>query len=279
MSTSKRQAAANRKNAKRSTGPKTSRGKKKVSGNALKHGILSTKLILPHEDRNDFDALFNEMTQSLKPEGTMENILVEKIAANLWRQRRLMEAENALLGLQTLPNRIDEEMYNAVEENTNPNISIPDLESSSEIKIALNNQYIHELNDVDLDKITNWSELEELAPTVYKHFQLSFENINLTIEQYLAQANKNLAEFISSIKAQAEQDIENSIETDNQSPQLQEWIIAKNAIAQGDLEKNLSRYQTSLDNELYKALKALRDQQQWRHEQRVADAVVIEDEA
>jgi hypothetical protein len=49
-----RQIEANRKNAKRSTGPKTTDGKAKVKYNALKHGLLADAALLPDEDEAAF---------------------------------------------------------------------------------------------------------------------------------------------------------------------------------------------------------------------------------
>ena len=47
--TSERKTEANRRNAARSTGPRTREGKK-VRLNAVKHGLTATTVILPHED-------------------------------------------------------------------------------------------------------------------------------------------------------------------------------------------------------------------------------------
>ena len=51
---SDKQLAANRANAKLSTGPTTEAGKKRSRRNALKHGLLSTTLLLPTETLADF---------------------------------------------------------------------------------------------------------------------------------------------------------------------------------------------------------------------------------
>lgn len=48
MATEK-QIQANRNNAKKSTGPRTEKGKARVSQNALKHGLLARDAILPGE--------------------------------------------------------------------------------------------------------------------------------------------------------------------------------------------------------------------------------------
>jgi hypothetical protein len=48
--TSEKKAEANRRNALKSTGPKTPEGKDAVRLNALKHGLLSQEILLPGED-------------------------------------------------------------------------------------------------------------------------------------------------------------------------------------------------------------------------------------
>ena len=49
-SVSPRKAEANRRNSRRSTGPKTAAGKKRVSRNAIKHGFYSKWLLIQHPD-------------------------------------------------------------------------------------------------------------------------------------------------------------------------------------------------------------------------------------
>jgi hypothetical protein len=48
--TSTRKSEANRRNALKSTGPKTPEGQAVVRFNALKHGLLSREVLLPGED-------------------------------------------------------------------------------------------------------------------------------------------------------------------------------------------------------------------------------------
>src|SRR4051794_15526250 len=89
---SPRQLEANRRNSLESTGPKTIRGKDLASRNAFRHGLLSTEIVIEtgdgKESREEFDALLNGLQDEYSPEGTMENLLVERIACCFWRLRR-----------------------------------------------------------------------------------------------------------------------------------------------------------------------------------------------
>jgi hypothetical protein len=91
------QLEANRKNAQKSTGPKTPQGKSRAGRNALKHGILSKHLLLEDETAQEFDALLGGLQAALHPVGELEHVLVERIAITLWRQKRLVRAEAATI--------------------------------------------------------------------------------------------------------------------------------------------------------------------------------------
>jgi hypothetical protein len=51
--------------------------------------------VLEGESQAEFNALLNGLRTDLQPEGTLEEVLVEKLAALLWRNRRLIIAEVA----------------------------------------------------------------------------------------------------------------------------------------------------------------------------------------
>lgn len=93
--------AANRRNALKSTGPRTPEGKATVSVNALKHGLLAREAVILHgdgkEDPGEFAALLKALTTSAAPEGPMEEILVERIALCYWRLRRACRCEVGML--------------------------------------------------------------------------------------------------------------------------------------------------------------------------------------
>jgi hypothetical protein len=81
--------------AQRATGPRTPQGKERSKLNALRHGIFSEVVVLKGESHAKYRSLLEELGKTLQPEGKPEEILVEKLAAILWRQRRLLIAEGA----------------------------------------------------------------------------------------------------------------------------------------------------------------------------------------
>ena len=86
MSTQK-QINANRKNAQKSTGPKTVEGKAAVSQNAVKHGLFTDSLVFG-ENEADFEAFHNEMLAELNPVGAVETTMTERIISLWWRLKR-----------------------------------------------------------------------------------------------------------------------------------------------------------------------------------------------
>jgi hypothetical protein len=91
--TSDKQAQANRRNALKSTGPKTPEGKAAIRLNALRHGLLSKEILLPGEDEEALRELGEHLRAELQPVGALENLLVDRIIASYWRLRRLSHVE------------------------------------------------------------------------------------------------------------------------------------------------------------------------------------------
>jgi hypothetical protein len=95
--TSEKQAAANRANAQRSTGPKTEPGKEIAKLNAVKHGGLSPLPVLPEvETRDAWQAHLDGTLASLQPSGHLETVLAERIALILWRMNRVSRYEREI---------------------------------------------------------------------------------------------------------------------------------------------------------------------------------------
>jgi hypothetical protein len=97
---SDKQIRANRRNAQRSTGPKTPEGKDAVRLNATKHGLRSQEVLLPGEDGEALKELDENLRAELQPVGEMENLLVDGIVAAHWRLRRLRRVEAGIFTWQ-----------------------------------------------------------------------------------------------------------------------------------------------------------------------------------
>lgn len=77
------------------TGPRTPAGKQRSKYNAQKHGIFSKVVVIAGESQKEFNSLLHGLRLDFQPVGTMENVLVEKLALLIWQSRRLASAENA----------------------------------------------------------------------------------------------------------------------------------------------------------------------------------------
>ena len=64
--------------------------------NALQHGVLSRHMVLPWEDRGEYQALLDALVAEHAPGGPTEGHLVEELAGIFWRKRRLQLAETAI---------------------------------------------------------------------------------------------------------------------------------------------------------------------------------------
>jgi hypothetical protein len=93
-----RKVEANRRNALKSTGPRTPTGKGIVARNALTHGFFSKWLLVHHPDGQETQAEYDELRAAIwehyEPVGFLEELLAEKILVCCWRLRRLIRSES-----------------------------------------------------------------------------------------------------------------------------------------------------------------------------------------
>lgn len=105
-------AATNRE----SGSPVANHGYQAVRFNAIKHGILSRHVVLPHEDADEFRRLLDALLDEHRPVGATEAHLVEELASILWRKRRVLQAEGASIneGMASVLLQTDRLVSNAV---------------------------------------------------------------------------------------------------------------------------------------------------------------------
>ena len=98
---STKKITANRRNALRSTGPTTAQGKRVVSMNALKHGLLAELVVIDDGDGKEnaaaYQQLLSSLVDDLRPAGALEELLVQEIANCYWRLRRVLRHEVGLI--------------------------------------------------------------------------------------------------------------------------------------------------------------------------------------
>jgi hypothetical protein len=92
---------ANRRNAALSTGPTSDDGKAIVAGNALRHGLLSWKPVLPEVEREeDWQTHLSRTLESLAPVGQVETALAERVALLFWRLNRVVRFEQKQVAME-----------------------------------------------------------------------------------------------------------------------------------------------------------------------------------
>jgi hypothetical protein len=97
MATTK-QIEANRRNALKSTGPKTAAGKALVRLNPLRHGLRARDVILPDEDPEAFHQLCDDLEAEWQPRTRTEQFYLEQMAVSQWKLTRVDWGEADLFG-------------------------------------------------------------------------------------------------------------------------------------------------------------------------------------
>ena len=98
--TSFRRFEANRRNALRSTGPKTEDGKRRSRLNAVRHGLTAETVVGSLEDAEDYKAFEATIISDYCAETAVARELVLRLASLLWRLRRATAIETDLLEIQ-----------------------------------------------------------------------------------------------------------------------------------------------------------------------------------
>ena len=98
--TSLKQIEANRRNALKSTGPRTESGKQQSRQNALRHGLTAETVVTALENANDYHAFELSILADYLPRSATEHELVARLASLLWRLRRSTKIETGLFELQ-----------------------------------------------------------------------------------------------------------------------------------------------------------------------------------
>jgi len=120
---SERQIAANRRNAARSTGPRTAGGKLRSRRNAYRHGLTAETVITSLESTSDYQRLEAGLFDEYRPHGAVEEALVARLASLLWRLQRATLIESGLFEIEgcALQNRTHDQLSH---ESSNPALEV-----------------------------------------------------------------------------------------------------------------------------------------------------------
>jgi hypothetical protein len=268
MATAK-QAAANKANSQKSTGATTAEGKATVSKNAIRHGLLSQRLIITGEEIQDFDALLVGLMQSVAPEGMLEKVLVEKVAVAMWRQKRLVAAESASIELgRRLESQANRNVINRTlnlgyggmlgEEEDAKLDELKPLSKDEQETLGWCRDFLKEYAALDDEALysENLARLKKEAPIMFEELEQQAEE--LPLEAY---TNEQLREGADNLVAWGKKQLSNNIRREKIRDVAAQVLISASAPVNNGL---LARYSAGLDNELYRAIEALRKQQEFR---------------
>jgi len=107
------QIDANRRNAQKSTGPKTPEGKAKSRRNALRHGLTAKACMLADEDPNDLLDMIAEIGEKFDPQDTDEDFLVQRMAEARIRYNRIMPLEASIFNLRLVVDKAPDPLMEA----------------------------------------------------------------------------------------------------------------------------------------------------------------------
>jgi hypothetical protein len=75
-------------------GPRSAEGKITSSGNSLKHGLASGRVVIPGEDPADFEVLLQDLVAEHAPATATEELLVQQMAQSWWLLQRAIRIQN-----------------------------------------------------------------------------------------------------------------------------------------------------------------------------------------
>lgn len=260
MAPSQLKLAANRANAGLSTGPRTGEGKAVSARNATRHGLLSSRLFLDDEDPGAFQDLLADLEASLRPVGAIELALVERIAIGMWRQRRLVGAEAAMLDLARRDPPIARAVNGEMGRGFSSEIGEGDLMPFDEVQAEWCRGVLEEHEKLD---VIDLATLPDLAPLIHGQLLTDAEEEDGELAGFLSRQEHGVTGYIGELVLFCQRELRKA-EQRTEILAIAGKLRQKASVLPRPHLELLSRYQTTLDNQLYKALKALREAQEWR---------------
>jgi len=270
---SEKQKQANIQNAQSSTGPITAEGKAIVARNAVKHGIFAEDLVINagdgREDELEYHDLLAELKKDLAPVGRMEMILVEKIAVNYWRLRRLVRYETG-----EIRGRLDDFRESSLRSYYSSPYTArqrPDLEYYSYNDEISDAEYQEQLRKVAAMESSAIKLSEEKTALEYVLcYRMNRENTEFVEKDYKA-ARRYVASLSPQMQGKLRREILDEAEQVlAEMVEVRNWRIKFDRIQKArslPLERNINniiKYENSLERSIFRNLSALKTLQENR---------------
>jgi hypothetical protein len=271
---------ANRQNALASTGPQTAGGKAIVACNAIRHGLLSWKPVIPGlESSEDWENHLERTIESLAPVGHMETLLAERAALLFWRLGRVAryERDATTIGLDQIENRkrpkIDEAEQPVMDAKAAVTLAkrlqtLPpdtELDPDSAAMVLSNAADVRNV-DIYEDEEMKWPnyvqdtlrEVEWTAARLLECLQIVAQRSEITLDELLVGAKYGADDALNGAK-QHRDTLLAELDRARRSSQLPDALtLAK-----------VTRYETTLERSLFKTLHELERRQATRTGQTV----------
>ncbi|WP_435015400.1 hypothetical protein TA3x_002938 [Tundrisphaera sp. TA3] len=168
MTTSIARLEANRRNALRSTGPRTDAGKSQSRRNALKHGLTGDGVVLLEEDAAEVEALSARLESEMQPAGTTGRLLIRRMALLWTRLDRCGRHDLAMTARRARDARKAREDARAAEVNdiaanlaNDPEVTVRRLMRTPEGVDGLIETWMHLRGSLDSARLSPWSDRDD----------------------------------------------------------------------------------------------------------------------
>lgn len=261
---SEAQIKANRRNAKKSSGPKSTEGKLTVSKNAITYGIFSNLPLLPHENADEFNALCENISSVFPAVDAYAAGLVERIVICIWRQQRLRLAEAAKLRISLLPEVMVADINASLRSPNHRTLTANDISDTQETRFQYFSKALSEIKSILISSVspTNLPHLKERAPNTYEQLELLAKKNGHDWPAF-SQDEKLIKSGLTSLKEDWVGWVERN-QPKHVGFKIAEQLQTAKLVPMGSNLEFLVKYQTQLDTDLYRAIDAYKRHVEWR---------------
>lgn len=203
----------------------------------------------------------DELTSALSPVGSLELILTERIAITIWRQRRLIVAETASLRIARQPHQVARVVPSELHRTFGNEIKAEDLDDQRDCDSDPQPSCRTVLAEIGALEEVDLRSLATRAPTTFEQLRSDAEGQDP--EKFLTTHPGGLDRYLADLVLWCHSELKRADDR-LRVLSIAEPVRTRAKVPKDDVLDLFTRYQVSLDNQLYKALRALREAEDWR---------------